>query len=328
MTGGAVGGDVPVVTVPGERGRGDDDVVLDPDTRADALIAIRRALEEDLRYGPDATSLATVPADAWATARLASRGDGVVAGLPLIEMVLSEVLGSGGAGSGNSGSGGPGSVDSAGYTVTLHAADGDRVSAGEVIAEISAPTLGLLTAERTLLNLVCHLSGVATLTRAWADELAGTDCAVRDTRKTTPGLRLLQKYAVRCGGGVNHRLGLGDAVLVKDNHVVAAGGVVPALDAVRQRFPELPCEVEVDSLEQLDQMLDEKVDLVLLDNFPVWQTQIAVQRRDKVSPGTRLESSGGLTLDVAADYARCGVDFLAVGGLTHSVGVLDLGLDM
>ena len=323
MTGGAVGG---------------DDVVLDPDTRADALIAIRRALEEDLRYGPDATSLATVPADAWATARLASRGDGVVAGLPLIEMVLSEVLGSGGAGSGgpgsggvgsgNSGSGGPGSVDSAGCTVTLHAADGDRVSAGEVVAEISAPTLGLLTAERTLLNLVCHLSGVATLTREWADELAGTDCAVRDTRKTTPGLRLLQKYAVRCGGGVNHRLGLGDAVLVKDNHVVAAGGVVPALDAVRQRFPELPCEVEVDSLEQLDQMLDEKVDLVLLDNFPVWQTQIAVQRRDKVSPGTRLESSGGLTLDVAGDYARCGVDFLAGGGLTPSVGVLDLGLDM
>jgi len=328
VTRGAEVGDAPVAAGPGEVPRGDDDVVLDPDTRADALIAIRRALEEDLRYGPDATSLATVPADAWATARLASRGDGVVAGLPLIEMVLSEVLGSGGAGSGNSGSGGPGSVDSAGYTVTLHAADGDRVSAGEVVAEISAPTLGLLTAERTLLNLVCHLSGVATLTRAWADELAGTDCAVRDTRKTTPGLRLLQKYAVRCGGGVNHRLGLGDAVLVKDNHVVAAGGVVPALDAVRQRFPELPCEVEVDSLEQLDQMLDEKVDLVLLDNFPVWKTQIAVQRRDKVSPGTRLESSGGLTLDVAGDYARCGVDFLAVGGLTHSVGVLDLGLDM
>lgn len=289
----------------------DDGEVFDHDTRADALIAIRRALEEDLRYGPDATSLATVPADARATARLASRSDGVVAGLPLIEMVLAEVLDT-----------------DADYSVTLHAADGDRVEAGEVVAEISAPTLGLLTAERTLLNLVCHLSGVATATRAWADEVAGTGCAVRDTRKTMPGLRLLQKYAVRCGGGVNHRLGLGDAVLVKDNHVVAAGGVVPALIAVRERFPELPCEVEVDSLEQLDEMLEEKVDLVLLDNFPVWQTQVAVQRRDKTSPGTRLESSGGLTLDVAGDYARCGVDFLAVGGLTHSVGVLDLGLDM
>ena len=300
-------------------GGDDDDNVLDPDTRADALIAIRRALEEDLRYGPDATSLATVPADARATARLASRGDGVVAGLPLIEMVLAEVLGA--ADSGTSGTSG-------GYSVTLLAADGDRVAAGDVVAEISAPTLGLLTAERTLLNLVCHLSGVATVTRAWADELAGTDCAVRDTRKTMPGLRLLQKYAVRCCGGVNHRLGLGDAVLIKDNHVVAAGGVVPALAAVREQFPDLPCEVEVDSLEQLDEMLSERVDLILLDNFPVWQTQIAVQRREKISPGTRLESSGGLTLDVAADYARCGVDFVAVGGLTHSVGVLDLGLDM
>lgn len=292
----------------------DDDEFFDPDTRADAALAIRRALEEDLRYGPDATSLATVPADARATARLATRADGVVAGLPLIEMVLDEVLGRG--------AGGPE------FSVTLHARDGDRVAAGDVVAEISAPTLGLLTAERTLLNLVCHLSGVATATRAWADELAGTKCAVRDTRKTMPGMRLLQKYAVRCGGGDNHRLGLGDAVLVKDNHVVAAGGVLPALTAVRERFPELPCEVEVDSLEQLDQMLAAGVDLVLLDNFPVWQTQIAVQRRDKISPSTRLESSGGLTLDVAADYARCGVDYLAVGGLTHSVAVLDLGLDL
>ena len=292
----------------------DDDEVFDPDTHADALIAVRRALEEDLRYGLDATSLATVPADARATARLASRADGVVAGLPLIEMVLAEVLGDD-AGAGD-------------YSVTLHARDGDRIASGEVVAEISAPTRGLLTAERTLLNLVCHLSGVATATRAWADELEGTNCAVRDTRKTMPGMRLLQKYAVRCGSGVNHRLGLGDAVLVKDNHVVAAGGVVPALTAVRDRFPELPCEVEVDSLEQLDQMLAERVDLVLLDNFPVWQTQIAVQRRDKVSPGTRLEASGGLTLDSAADYARCGVDFVAVGALTHSASVLDLGLDM
>ncbi|WP_412523617.1 carboxylating nicotinate-nucleotide diphosphorylase [Dietzia lutea] len=295
--------------MPGGAAGVDDDEFLDPDTRADAVVAIRRALEEDLRYGPDATSLATVPADARATARLATRSDGVMAGLPLIEMVLGEVIGSG-------------------FSVTLHARDGDRVTAGDVVAEISAPTLGLLTAERTLLNLVCHLSGVATATRAWADELAGTNCAVRDTRKTMPGMRLLQKYAVRCGGGVNHRLGLGDAVLVKDNHVVAAGGVLPALTAVRERFPELPCEVEVDSLEQLDQMLAAGVDLVLLDNFPVWQTQIAVQRRDKVSPTTRLESSGGLTLHVAADYARCGVDYLAVGGLTHSVAVLDLGLDM
>lgn len=314
------------------RGYGhDDDKVLDPDTRADALIAVRRALEEDLRYGPDATSLATVPAGARATARLATRSDGVVAGLPLIEMVLAEVFGDDANTDTDTATGASASAtdtSTSAYAVTLHARDGDRVSAGDVVAEISAPTLGLLTAERTLLNLVCHLSGVATATRAWADEIAGTDCAVRDTRKTMPGLRLLQKYAVRCGGGVNHRLGLGDAVLVKDNHVVAAGGVLEALAAVRERFPDLPCEVEVDSLGQLDQMLDAGVDLVLLDNFPVWQTQIAAQRRDKVAPTTRLESSGGLTLDVAADYARCGVDYLAVGGLTHSVAVLDLGLDM
>ena len=292
------------------RGVDDDEVFFDPDTRADAMVTIRRALEEDLRYGPDATSLATVPADARATARLVSRADGVVAGLPLVELVLAEVIGRGS------------------FSVTPHVRDGDRVRAGDVVAEISAPTLGLLTAERTLLNLVCHLSGVATATRAWVDAVAGTGCAIRDTRKTMPGMRLLQKYAVRCGGGVNHRLGLGDAVLVKDNHVVAAGGVLAALAAVRERFPDLPREVEVDSLEQLDQMLAERVDLILLDNFPVWQTQIAVQRRDSVSPGTRLESSGGLTLDSAADYARCGVDFLAVGALTHSVAVLDLGLDM
>lgn len=299
------------MTAPGGRVAvpGDDDEAFGPDTRADALLAIRRALEEDLRYGPDATSLATVPADSRAVARLVPRSEGVIAGLPLIPMVLAEVLGED-------------------FSVRWHADDGDRIAAGSVVAEIEAPTLGLLTVERTMLNLVCHLSGVASATRDWVDELEGTRCAVRDTRKTLPGLRLLQKYAVRCGGGVNHRLGLGDAVLVKDNHVVAAGGVRPALEAVRARFPELPCEVEVDSLEQLDEMLDAGVDLVLLDNFPVWQTQIAVQRRDAVSPGTRLESSGGLALDAAADYARCGVDFLAVGGLTHSVSVLDLGLDM
>ena len=284
--------------------------VFGDDERACALAAVRLALEEDLRYGPDATSEATVPAGARATARLASRDDGVLAGLPVVRIVLDEVLGEGG------------------YTLTEKAADGERVAAGDVVAEIEAPTRGLLTAERTLLNLVCHLSGIASATRLWADEPEGTGCAVRDTRKTLPGLRALQKYAVRAGGGVNHRMGLGDAVLVKDNHVAAAGGVRPALDAVRAAYPGLPCEVEVDSLEQLDEMLEAGVDLVLLDNFPVWRTQMAVQRRDARSPATRLESSGGLRLDVAADYARTGVDFLAVGGLTHSVASLDLGLDM
>lgn len=178
-----------------------------------------------------------------------------------------------------------------------------------------------------MLNLICHLSGIATATAAWVDEVRGTKAKIRDTRKTVPGLRALQKYAVRVGGGVNHRLGLGDAALIKDNHVAAAGSVVAALRAVRAAAPKLPCEVEVDSLEQLDDILGEGPELVLLDNFAVWQTQIAVQRRDARAPATKLESSGGLTLDTAAAYAGTGVDYLAIGALTHSVRVLDIGLD-
>ena len=179
-----------------------------------------------------------------------------------------------------------------------------------------------------MLNLVCHLSGIATATAQWVDAVEGTTARIRDTRKTLPGLRVLQKYAVRVGGGVNHRMGLGDAALIKDNHVAAAGSVLAALRAVRAAAPDLPCEVEVDNLEQFDAVLTEGVELILLDNFPVWQTQIAVQRRDTRAPGVRLESSGGLSLDTAAQYAGTGVDYLAVGALTHSVRVLDIGLDM
>ncbi len=179
-----------------------------------------------------------------------------------------------------------------------------------------------------MLNLVCHLSGIATTTSHWVDAVAGTETKIRDSRKTLPGMRALQKYAVRVGGGVNHRMGLGDEALIKDNHVAAAGSVVAALRAVRTHAPDIACEVEVDSLEQFDEVLAEDVELILLDNFPLWQTQIAVQRRNTHAPETRLESSGGLTLEVAADYARTGVDYLAVGALTHSVTVLDLGLDM
>ena len=179
-----------------------------------------------------------------------------------------------------------------------------------------------------MLNLLCHLSGVATATAAWVDEVSGTKAKIRDTRKTVPGLRALQKYAVRVGGGVNHRMGLGDAALIKDNHVAAAGSVVAALRAVRAAAPGLPCEVEVDSLEQLDEVLAEEPESVLLDNFPLWQTQSAVQRRDSRAPAIRLESSGGLSLETAGDYAGTGVDYLAVGALTHSARILDIGLDM
>jgi nicotinate-nucleotide pyrophosphorylase (carboxylating) len=206
--------------------------------------------------------------------------------------------------------------------------DGTRLDAGGVLLRLEASTRGLLTAERTMLNLVCHLSGIATATSHWVDAVEGTHAVIRDTRKTLPGLRALQKYAVRVGGGANHRMGLGDAALIKDNHVAAAGGVVAALKAVRHAAPDLPCEVEVDSLEQLDEILGEDVELILLDNFPVWQTQIAVQRRDSRAPGTKLESSGGLALESAAEYAGTGVDYLAIGALTHSVRVLDVGLDV
>ncbi|MBF6157445.1 carboxylating nicotinate-nucleotide diphosphorylase [Nocardia cyriacigeorgica] len=284
---------------------------LDADlAREEVLALIRTALDEDLRYGPDVTTVATVPEDAVVKASVVSRQPGTVAGIDVGLLVLDEVIGAGN------------------YEVAERVADGTRVTPGQTVLGVVAPTRGLLTAERTMLNLMCHLSGIATATAAWVDAVSGTDCRIRDSRKTLPGLRALQKYAVRVGGGVNHRMGLGDAALIKDNHVVAAGSVVEALRAVRELAPEIECEVEVDSLEQLDAVLAEDVQLVLLDNFPLWQTQAAVQRRNTNSPGTKLESSGGLTLDVAADYARTGVDYLAVGALTHSVTVLDLGLDM
>ncbi|MEJ6020542.1 carboxylating nicotinate-nucleotide diphosphorylase [Corynebacterium sp. H113] len=269
---------------------------------------IRTALQEDLRYGPDVTSLATVPASQRATGRVVSRVEGIIAGAAAIQWTLEEVI-----------------ADD--FSVEILVSDGERVHPGTVVAEIEAPTRGLLTAERTLLNIVTHASGIATQTRDWVDEIAGTGTRVRDSRKTLPGMRNLQKYAVCCGGGVNHRFGLGDEALIKDNHVAAVGDVRETLERVRRAYPELKCEIEVDTLEQLDEILPLKPELVMLDNFEVWQTQIAVQRRAQVSPATQLESSGGLTIDVAREYATCGVDFMAIGGLTHSVHVLDLGLD-
>ncbi|MEQ3552292.1 carboxylating nicotinate-nucleotide diphosphorylase [Pseudonocardia nematodicida] len=297
--------------------------VPDPD---DLDRVVRTALREDLRYGRDVTTQATVAPDAMAVGAFTPRTDGVLAGLPAALAVLDAVLGDG-AGPGT------GQVQyEVGYQVKARAADGDRLTAGTPALVVYAPVQGLLTAERTALNLLCHLSGIATATRAWVDAVAGTGAVIRDTRKTLPGLRLLEKYAVRCGGGVNHRLGLGDAVLIKDNHVAAAGSVSAALAAARAAAPEMPCEVEVDSLDQLDEVLGLDADLVLLDNFTVADTAEAVRRRDdratRSGHRTLLESSGGLALPVAADYAATGVDFIAVGGLTHSVTALDLGFDL
>jgi nicotinate-nucleotide pyrophosphorylase (carboxylating) len=269
---------------------------------------ISTALEEDLRYGPDATTAACVPAGARATATVSPRRPGTLAGVPVFLAVLDAVLGAGG------------------YEITARRQDADRLAAGDVALTVRAPVAGLLTAERTALNLLCHLSGVATATAAWVDAVAGTGASIRDSRKTLPGLRALQKYAVRCGGGVNHRMGLGDAVLIKDNHVIAAGSVTAALAAVRVRAPALPCEVEVGTLDELDEALAARASLVLLDNMTVAQCAEAVRRA--AGTVTELEVSGGLTFDVARAYAATGVRYLSVGALTHSAPALDLGLDV
>ncbi|WP_432066812.1 carboxylating nicotinate-nucleotide diphosphorylase [Streptomyces sp. C10-9-1] len=264
------------------------------------------AVEEDLDGGVDVTSVATVPEDAVATGDFTAREAGTVAGLRVAEAILSIVC----------------TTD---LEVERHVEDGDRVEAGQKLLSVTAGTRELLTGERSALNLLCRLSGIATATRAWADALEGTGAKVRDTRKTTVGLRALEKYAVRCGGGANHRMSLSDAALVKDNHVVAAGGVAEAFKAVRDRFPDVPVQVEVDTLHQVREVLDAGADLILLDNFTPAETEEAVT----LAAGRAvLESSGRLTLDNARAYAETGVDFLAVGALTHSSPILDIGLDL
>jgi nicotinate-nucleotide pyrophosphorylase (carboxylating) len=278
---------------------------LDPE---DTQRVVRGALDEDLRYGPDVTSAATVAPDARGVAGVVAREPGVLAGVPVALAVL----------------------DAAGIpagTAEPLRADGDRLGPGAEVLRIRAPLRELLGAERTLLNFLTHLSGIATATRAWADALSGTGCAVRDTRKTIPGLRQLEKYAVRCGGGLNHRMGLGDAALIKDNHVVAAGGIVAAIAAVRAAAPGLPLEVECDNLTQVREALNAGAGLILLDNMGLadLRTAVALARQ---YPSARLEASGGLRLEAATAVAETGVDFVSVGALTHSSHALDLGLDL
>jgi nicotinate-nucleotide pyrophosphorylase (carboxylating) len=216
--------------------------------------------------------------------------------------------------------------------VEKKASDADRVEPGQVLMHVTAPTRGLLTAERTALNLLGHLSGIASATRKWADAIAASGAQVRDTRKTTPGLRALEKYAVRCGGGVNHRMSLSDAALVKDNHIVAAGGVAQAFAAVRAAAPKIAVEIEVDTLEHLHVALGAGADLVLLDNMSpaILRDAVLIAEAHRATTGKSviLEASGGLTLDNAADVAATGVRYISVGALTHSSSVLDIGLDM
>jgi nicotinate-nucleotide pyrophosphorylase (carboxylating) len=279
---------------------------LDPEAVGEV---VDRALAEDLGAGfdgaigqVDVTSTATIPAELQGTADVRTRAAGVVAGIEVAALVFQR----------------------AGADVTLVGSDGDRVSPGDVVLTATGSVRRLLTVERTMLNLLCHLSGIATLTARWVDAVEGTGARIRDTRKTTPGLRALEKYAVRCGGGVNHRMGLWDAALVKDNHVAAAGGVAAAFLAVRSTFPGLTVEVECDTVDQVQEAIAAGADLILLDNMSLADLRTCVN----LAPGILLEASGGLSLESAHDVASTGVDYLAVGALTHSAPILDLGMDL
>lgn len=265
------------------------------------------ALVEDVPPGTeDTTSAATIAADAVAAGAFAARESGVVSGLGVAALVFHAVMG-----------------DT--VTITDRVPDGSRVRAGDVVMRVSGPARGLLTAERTALNFASHLSGVSTAAARWVEALEGTGARVLDTRKTLPGWRDLQKYAVRMGGGVNHRFGLHDMAMVKDNHAVAAGGVVPALEAVRRAYPGLPVEVEVQDLDELRAVLEAGCERILLDNMTTADMAEAVRITDGRA---ELEASGGLTLDRAREVGATGVDFVSVGALTHSVTVFDLGLDL
>ena len=268
------------------------------------LDLIKAALAEDLAGGEDITSVATIDAAATATADFRARKNGVIAGLEVAEAVLREV----------------------GLTeISRGKKDGDQVKAGDVLLTVTGNTRAILFAERTALNFFSHLSGVATLTKAWVNEMAGTKCQVRDTRKTTPGMRVLEKYAVRMGGGTNHRVTLSDAALIKDNHIAAAGGVKEAFAKVRALYPESEIEIEVDTLDQLRDVLPQKPDLVLLDNMSPAQCKEAVAI---VNGACKLEASGGISIESARAYAESGVDYIAIGALTHSAPVFDIGLDL
>jgi nicotinate-nucleotide pyrophosphorylase (carboxylating) len=288
---------------------------LDP---ADTERVVRAALEEDFRYGPDVTSAATVGEVADASGDVVAREKGVLAGVP-VALAVFDILAETGLAAGSASDGGR-------ITGTALRGDGSRIGPGDAVLRVSGPAAAVLSAERTMLNFLTHLSGIATATREWADAIAGTGAVVRDTRKTLPGLRALQKYAVRCGGGENHRLGLGDAALIKDNHVAAAGGITKAIEGVRTAAPHIPLEVECDTLEQVREALDAGARFILLDNMGVPELRAAVAEARRYD-GVRLEASGGLRLENAREVAATGVDYLAVGALTHSVRVLDLGLD-
>ncbi|GLI03497.1 carboxylating nicotinate-nucleotide diphosphorylase [Phytohabitans aurantiacus] len=272
----------------------------------DVELIVRRALEEDLGPGGlDVTSIATIPEDQVGTAELVARADGVVAGLPVAAAVFEL-------------------ADPSTRCEAL-VPDGAWVARDDVLATVAGPTRALLTAERTALNLLCRMSGVATHTREWADALAGSKAQVLDTRKTTPGLRVLEKYAVRAGGGANKRMGLYDVAMIKDNHKLAAGGLTAAYQRVREAFPDVPVQVEVTTVEEAVESVEAGATFLLCDNMtPAALRDVVAAVGDRAE----LEATGGLTLEVAAEYAATGVDYLSVGALTHSSPIVDIAMDL
>ena len=264
------------------------------------------ALREDLGSGLDATTVATIPANQIATAQFNARKSGVIAGLFAAQAVL-EIAGN------------------SAIKFDKQISEGSKVEAGQLIFEATGKVTDLLLAERTALNFLSRLSGIATISSIWVDAVKGTNCVVRDTRKTTPGWREIEKFAVRMGGATNHRMNLSDAALIKDNHIAATGSIANAINDVRSKFPNLSIEVEIDHLDQMEEAIAGKVDLILLDNMSPEQCKLAVKQ---CAGRTRLEASGGITLENARDYAMSGVDFIAIGALTHSAAILDIGLDL
>jgi len=264
------------------------------------------AISEDLMGGSDVTSLATIPETQISELDLVTRSSGVIAGIDIAALVFL-------------------SISDNKIAVEKCVTDGSAVDSKTCLLTVKGRTIDLLAAERTALNFLGHLSGIATTTNKWVKEIAGTNSQIRDTRKTTPGLRLLEKYAVKAGGGTNHRMSLNDQALIKDNHIIAAGSIKKAVEKVRDKFPEIEFEIEVDNLTQLDEALAVQAQLILLDNFTFDDLQKAV---GIVNKKAKLEASGGLTLENARKIAETGVDFLAVGALTHSAPVLDIGGDL
>jgi nicotinate-nucleotide pyrophosphorylase (carboxylating) len=265
---------------------------------------ITHALKEDMPEGDDKTTVATIDANQTSEAKMRVRKDGVLAGVCVAAMVFEKVGLS---------------------AITFSKSCGDRVSAGETILTIEGNTRDILRSERIALNFISHLSGIATLTSKWVEVIAGSGAIIRDTRKTTPGLRKLEKFAVRMGGGENHRMNLSDGAIIKDNHIAAAGSIASAINRVRKDFPDMEIEVEVDALDQLREALACGVEVILLDNMSLEMTKeaVAIAKGSK----SKLESSGGLALENARAYAETGVNYLAVGALTHSAPILDIGLD-